>query len=247
MHHNKFNGKVYIGITNNPKRRWRHNGIEYKPPKTENQNGRMFWNAIQKYGWKSFEHIVLEKKLSFEEAIEREKHYIKLYNSSNKDHGYNISLGGNGGLVYSEHPRGMKGKPQTVHQKISHKIWASNKDNNCMTNGLVVWGLTHDHPKGMKGKKHTEEHKKRVSENFSRGKHPNARKIITTIGDQELEFGCIGDCLEHFGISTTIFYKLVKSGKPFVVSANNKWKNKQENLVGLKIRYKKLENTEVTC
>ena len=237
MHKNKINGKVYIGITNNHRRRWRYNGIEYKPHKKENQN-RMFWNAIQKYGWKSFENIVLENELSFENAIKREKYYIKLYNSTNKIYGYNISLGGSGGVIYSEHPRGMQGKSQSENQKTRHKIWASDKDNNCMTNGKVVWGKTHDHPKGMEGKKHTEEHKKRMGENLSRSKHPCARIFIATMNNTELEFGSSGDCMDYYGISTTLFYNLLRSGTPFIVSDNNRWKNKQKHLAGLSIKYK---------
>lgn len=238
MHKNNVNGKVYIGITNNSQRRWRCDGIEYKPPKKENQNGRRFWNAIQKYGWDSFENIILAEGLSFDEAIEKEKHFIKLFDATNKLKGYNVSFGGNGGLVYSEHPRGMKGKTQTEFQKVSHKEWASDKENNCMTNGKVVWGVTHDHPKGMKGKTHTEEHKKWISKNYSRSNHPSARKIVATLNNKEVEFGCIGDCIEYYGVSTTIFYKLVRSGEPFVISNNNKWKNKQKHLAGLKIKYK---------
>lgn len=30
-HTNKINHKVYIGMTNNPKRRWANNGKEYMP------------------------------------------------------------------------------------------------------------------------------------------------------------------------------------------------------------------------
>jgi group I intron endonuclease len=238
MHRNIVNKKVYIGITNNPKRRWRLNGIEYRPPKSENQNGRRFWNAIEKYGWDSFEQTILEKDLSFDEAIEKEKQYIEKYDATNKSKGYNVSKGGNGGLVYSEHPKGMKGKQQTEFQKLSHKEWASVKENNCMTNGKVVWGVTHEHPKGMSGKTHTEEHKKKISEIFKRGKHPNARKIITTLNECEKEFDCIGDCIEYHGISTVLFYKLVKSGEAFVMTPSNRWKNKHKHIIGLKINYK---------
>lgn len=46
-HTNRHNGKVYIGITNNVSRRWRNNGIEYKPQKG---NTSRFWNAIKNMG-----------------------------------------------------------------------------------------------------------------------------------------------------------------------------------------------------
>ena len=60
IHRNKINNKVYIGITNDVKRRWRCEGIEYKPSK---ENTSSFWNAIQKYGFDKFEHIILECNL----------------------------------------------------------------------------------------------------------------------------------------------------------------------------------------
>lgn len=80
----KMNGKVYIGITNDIKRRWRYNGIEYKPHGSENPTGRPFWNAICKYGWDNFTHEIIETELSFEEACEREKYYISLYEATEK-------------------------------------------------------------------------------------------------------------------------------------------------------------------
>ena len=53
VHVNKINGKLYIGLTKskNPNRRW-ENGNGYR-------NNILFNRAIQKYGWDSFEHIVL--------------------------------------------------------------------------------------------------------------------------------------------------------------------------------------------
>ena len=84
-HLNTVNQKRYIGITNNPKQRWSANGAHYKDsPK--------FWNAIVKYGWNKFEHIILESGLTQEEARQREIMYIKTYNTISC--GYNISAGG---------------------------------------------------------------------------------------------------------------------------------------------------------
>ena len=85
IHINKDdNNKAYIGISKNPKKRWR-SGEGYKgQPK--------FYYAIQKYGWNNFKHIILLKDLSLEEAWEKEKKYIKKYDTIND--GYNVHEGG---------------------------------------------------------------------------------------------------------------------------------------------------------
>lgn len=245
MHKCLKNNKVYIGLTNNPERRWRSGGIEYKPPKGENQNGRKFWNAIQKYGWTNFESVILEYGLTFEQAIEVEIGYIDLYDSTNRKYGYNISKGGNGGRVYEEHPRGMLGKKQTEHQIASHKEWSSDPENNCMKNGKVIWGKTHEHPRGMKGKTHSDEYKKRLSETMSGGKHPKAKKYTISLNGETKIFDCTKDCMKYLGVSVSIFYKLLRSGMPYVVSKNNRHKNRHTHLAGLVIRYYDSENTEV--
>lgn len=89
MHVNKTNNKKYIGITKNkPEDRWQ-NGHGYKK--------QAFWNAIKKYGWENFEHIILGKNLSEEEACQKEIELISLYKSDDKRYGYNISHGGENG------------------------------------------------------------------------------------------------------------------------------------------------------
>ena len=86
LHVNKINGKVYVGITSKtpPTLRWGKNGYHYK----ENI---YFHNAIQKYGWDSFEHLILEENLTLEEAQQKEKDLILKYKS--KGLSYNISDG----------------------------------------------------------------------------------------------------------------------------------------------------------
>ena len=87
IHTNNINGKRYIGISNDTKRRWRGNGVEYK------QN-RQFYNDIQKFGWSNFVHEILLTNLSFEEAKNREIFYIALFKTSDPKYGYNKSIGG---------------------------------------------------------------------------------------------------------------------------------------------------------
>lgn len=53
-----------------------------------------FHNAIQKYGWDNFEHIVLIDHLSLKMANIIEDELIKKYNTMNSLYGYNMVSGG---------------------------------------------------------------------------------------------------------------------------------------------------------
>ena len=84
------NGKRYYGITmQKPEKRW-NNGRGY----SKNQH---FFRAINKYGWDNIEHIILHKGLSKDEATELEQYMIQWYDTANREYGYNISNGGEGG------------------------------------------------------------------------------------------------------------------------------------------------------
>lgn len=87
VHQNKINGKRYIGITNNVSKRWYGKGKKY-------ENCPRFWNAVKKYGWDGFEHKILVKGLTLEEANELEQEYIKKYRTCEREFGYNIQPGG---------------------------------------------------------------------------------------------------------------------------------------------------------
>lgn len=114
--------KRYIGITKqNPQKRW-CNGKGYK------QNI-YFTNAINKYGWDNFEHIILFEGLSKEEAEIMEKCYIALYDTMNRERGYNRTEGGDGtcGHIVSEESRrriseGKKGKQCGEDNHMSRSV-----------------------------------------------------------------------------------------------------------------------------
>ena len=94
MHKNKINGKRYIGITCMiPEKRW-NNGKGY------NYNEH-FYRSILKYGWnEGFDHFILHKNLTKEEAEQKEIELIAKYNLTNQNNGYNIGIGG--GIVESK-------------------------------------------------------------------------------------------------------------------------------------------------
>lgn len=90
--HTSPSGKVYIGITCQAvEKRWL-NGKGYS-------HSTYFYQAIQKYGWDSFEHEVLYTGLTKEEAEAKEIELIKEYKSNQKEYGYNLSSGGECGAV----------------------------------------------------------------------------------------------------------------------------------------------------
>lgn len=98
VHTNKMNGKKYVGITSMlPRKRWA-NGHGYR-------SNVLFYRAIQKYGWESFEHSVLFYGLTREEAYAKEIELISTFKASNPRFGYNIDKGGNGSNRISEATR----------------------------------------------------------------------------------------------------------------------------------------------
>lgn len=89
IHMNIINNKAYIGISSygdNPNKRWQ-NGNGYSKQT-------LFYNAILKYGWDNFEHIIWANGLSLEDAKKIEIMLIALFNTTNPAFGYNISNGG---------------------------------------------------------------------------------------------------------------------------------------------------------
>lgn len=97
IHQNKINQKRYIGITCQPVQgRWGHKGNRYTKDRQE-----VFYNAIQKYGWDNFEHLIVYENLSLEEAQEKERELIKKYHTFIYDpdcQGYNMTRGGEGNV-----------------------------------------------------------------------------------------------------------------------------------------------------
>lgn len=216
MHKNKSNGKIYIGMTNNPQCRWRKGGIEYKPK--ENRNSR-FWGAIQKYGWENFEHIILLDGLTQKEAEKAEIQTIAKYNSTDRDIGYNLAKGGNGGRIYSVHPRGMLGKHQSNYEIETHRKLLSNPKTNPMKNGQVIWDVTNPHPRGMLGKHQSEKHKAKMAQ--FRGKNAFNHRSFTIYwsNGQESYFESVRSFLNKY--KAWQVYKMLKSNEPYKLPTQN--------------------------
>ena len=210
------NGKSYIGITGrDPKYRWQ-NGKGYR-------SNEYFDNAIKKYGWGNIEHKIIKTNLTKEEAEEMERELIAKFNSNDRDHGYNITSGGEcigkhseeSKRKMSEHTKGQVSPRKGVHlsEETKAKLSASHK------------GLRYNI-----GVPFTEERKKHLRENhadvrgernpnygkrwtpeqlavrqahrvYTRGaEHPQAKKICQSLPDGTVVkiWGSISEASEYY-------------------------------------------------
>ena len=95
LHVSKIDGRMYCGITSQPlKNRWGY-GKGYK-------GCEHFERAIKKYGWDSFDHIVLLAFGTKAEAEELEKTIIRCCHLQDKRYGFNIQDGGYDSTQISE-------------------------------------------------------------------------------------------------------------------------------------------------
>lgn len=92
---NLINNKIYIGQTNNIKRRLNEHKSNSFNPKSVNYND-ILHKAIRKYGYNNFKITILEDfEGTQDKANERENFWIKEKHSLITEHGYNILNGGN--------------------------------------------------------------------------------------------------------------------------------------------------------
>ena len=91
---NTINGKVYIGQTiNTIEKRFKEH---LHRARYESNIVRPLYNAIRKYGEENFKIYMIETNLTKIEANEKEKYWIKKYDSFG-EHGYNATDGGDDG------------------------------------------------------------------------------------------------------------------------------------------------------
>ena len=181
------NNKKYIGLTSmKPSQRYGKDGNGYKRCK-------LFYRAIQKYGWDNIQHIILFEGLTKEEACKKEQELIAKYQSNNTKFGYNRSLGGESGSygikltdeqrrkiserlkghLTSDETRQKIGKANSVALKGKHLTDETKKKLSIAHKGKKVVHtaeqdkLQSDRMKGTKlhlGYKASEESRKRMSE-----------------------------------------------------------------------------------
>ncbi len=122
IHTNKANGKVYIGISSDIRRRWSNDGAEYLKKQSP------FASAIRKYGWDGFNHSIVASCLTLDEANYMEKKLISKYmaniNRFGRQYGYNQTDGGDGTSGFPQYdqdnPFYGRHHTKTAKEAISH-------------------------------------------------------------------------------------------------------------------------------
>lgn len=105
---NKINHKIYIGQTNNPKRRYNEHLYG------QSKNVSLLERAIQKYGIENFSYEIIEWT---ENPEEREDYWINFYNCY-KPYGYNICKGGG----FLPNQKGEKHSQATITEETAKAI-----------------------------------------------------------------------------------------------------------------------------
>ena len=188
MYTNKINGKGYVGKTKDFLIRNRKHIYSSYNKRADDYNV-AFHRAIRKYGIESFDVTILKENLTEDEMNYWEDYYIETFDLYAKNgKGYNLAKGGTGGNL-------IEGKTEEERKEIRQKrsnTWNNKteeemdelrqkqselkKGKNHPMYGVHRYGK--DAP--MYGKHHTEETKRKMSENhadFSGKNHPKAKKV----------------------------------------------------------------------
>lgn len=111
---NKMDGKKYVGKAKVPGRRWAsHISISKKDTKYR----KYIHRAIAKYGVDNFWFRCIDFALLEENALQKEKEYIKFFDTTDRTKGYNLTLGGEGKSGYKHTPETKRILSELAKQK----------------------------------------------------------------------------------------------------------------------------------
>jgi group I intron endonuclease len=165
---NQLNGKVYIGQTT----RGLEDRIKTHYRLANRKKGYHFLRSLRKYKkedwvWEILEEVEYDDKIKIRKILDKyEKHYIKIYNSSNGESGYNSTHGGEGVLANEETKRKMSiAKKGIPIEWTRHPLSEEHKAKIGLANSKKTRSeeFKNKVSNTFKGKKLSEEHKKKIS------------------------------------------------------------------------------------
>ena len=219
LHRNKINNKVYIGQTSDTMERRARGGCGYK-------SSPHFYRAIVEYGWENFEHFILEKNLSSAEADDKEKYWIKVFDSTNPEKGYNLTAGGK----LTETSDGSKQKKRVVCKETGQifnslteaAIWAGMKKTSTSNITAQIKGLKPSagkHP--ITGAPLHWYFENKFEESKIKDKEKPGAKKVKNLDTGEI-FNSINEAAKVYGISNVTIGKSCKSNGVIATGKNKK-------------------------
>jgi len=170
------NGKLYIGCSCNPSKRWEGSGVKYKP------NTNMF-EDIMHYGWVNVKHEILVDNLSKEMAYEVESALILKYKTFDSKYGYNLSQGSVKGVKHIS-PKGIK----NIRESMTGRV-VSEESRKKMSVAKIG--------KAYHTQKHSEETKKLIGERrkgkSAKENHPMARAVYCVELDRTFPYAKLAE------------------------------------------------------
>lgn len=184
---NIINNKIYIGATKYTLEQRKKGHIKHANSKNKPKG--YFQKAIIKYGEENFKWEVIDNALTYEELMEKEKYWIKYYNSFGEN-GYNMCEGGGNtsGYRFSEESK----------NKIREKAKINNSLNNPFKGKTHSQELKDKWSKERKGRKLEGEWLK----NIQKVRKKNCKKVINL--DTGEIFNSIGEAQEKYGLKNGI-------------------------------------------
>lgn len=143
---NLINSKIYIGKDTTSDPNYFGSGL-------------LINRSFEKYGKENFIKEVIDETTDYDELSEKEIYWIEKYNSTDREIGYNISKGGDGGDVFSNHPN-----LDLIKEKISQ--------------GSHTKGKTYEEAFG-------EERAKEYKENLKKNIYKNILSVESKLKNQE--------------------------------------------------------------
>lgn len=164
---NLESGKMYIGQTLYPERRWKQHRY------CKNTTG---WHIDYQNNPEKYEYSVIEYDVPEDKLDEREIFWISFFYSYNN--GYNLTKGGNStrGYKYSDEVKhkiseSVKGENHPMYGKHHSEEWRQKMSERMKGENNPMYGANHKGEKNpMYGKKHSEESRKKMSDTF-KGRH----------------------------------------------------------------------------
>ena len=192
---NKITGKVYIGITNQGAgARYRHHWYEARIGEPA-----PIHRSMAKYGEENFTLEIIDFADTYEELKEKEKYWIKQYDSVNRDKGYNLTEGVDGtfGRMHSEETKN-KIRQKAIGRKASEETKKKMSDSQ---------------------KKYKEAH--RAHADVIRLLNQKAVVVYDLDGNKLEEFETTKQCATKYKVSSTMIKTYCRSEQPKVAKKFN--------------------------